>query len=230
MQGVSFGEYHSYKDFGLILTKKEISPPEVRKNEIEINGTNGKLDMSEALTGKPVYKNRTLSFAFTMLAPNGKRLAMYSKVMNAIHGKKMEIVLDADPEYFYRGRVSVTKNSDNKGTGELTVTCDVEPYKYELRTSNEPWKWDPFSFVTGIAQVTTFVVNGSKTVKVLNTKEYVCPDFKLSATMIIEFDGIRHTAWAGEYKNYAIVLEEGANNMTFEGNGTVEIIFRGGSL
>ena len=230
MQGVKFGEYHSYNDFGLVLSSKEISPPEVRKNEVEINGTNGKLDMSEALTGKPDYKNRTLTFNFAALVAHDKRLAAFSRVMNAIHGKKMDIVLDEDPAYFYRGRVSVTKNADNKGSGEITVTCDVEPYKYELRTSNEEWKWDPFSFITGIAQVTTFEVNGRKTVNVLNSKGYVCPVFNLSATMIIEFEGIRHTAWAGEYHNYAIVLEEGANSITFEGAGTVEIIFRGGSF
>ena len=41
MKGVKFGNYHSYNDWGLILSSKEIKAPKPKKIEIEIEGSDG---------------------------------------------------------------------------------------------------------------------------------------------------------------------------------------------
>ena len=57
---------------------------------------------------------------------------IYSAVMNAIHGKRLQIVLDDDPDYYWLGRVHVGDPKSDKGAMTFEITATVEPYKYEL--------------------------------------------------------------------------------------------------
>lgn len=47
MNGVKFGSYHSYDDFGLILSDKEIGSPEPKIVTIDVEGSDGVLDFTE---------------------------------------------------------------------------------------------------------------------------------------------------------------------------------------
>ena len=50
---------HTYRDYGLYVTNiSPVSPPEVRREVITIPGRNGEIDLTEALTGYPIYGNR----------------------------------------------------------------------------------------------------------------------------------------------------------------------------
>lgn len=230
MRGVKFNTIHSYDDLGIILSSKKISPPSVKVNQVEIQGTDGYIDLSEALTGKPSYNNRNIKLTFAVIDASNNWLPIYSKVMNAVHGKKMNIILDDDKGYYYFGRVSVNDLESKKGSGTIVVDCDVDAYKYDVNLSNEKWKWDSFCFIGGIAQDTTFSINGTKALEIYNNKMDVCPEFILPGDSTIVYDGKSYNAPAGMYKNYDIIFHEGLNNITITGTGTVSISFRGGSL
>lgn len=58
MKGITFGTYHSYDDFNLLLTSKEVAAPKVKTIEIDVPGANGALDLTEFF-GEP--KSRTNS-------------------------------------------------------------------------------------------------------------------------------------------------------------------------
>ena len=71
IQGVTFGIKHSYEDFGLILSSKEIGLPTPKTESVSVIGRNGDLDLTDALGDDVKFENRKLSFTFSLL--NGAR-------------------------------------------------------------------------------------------------------------------------------------------------------------
>lgn len=47
-------------------------------------------------------------------------------------GKMLDIILDDDPAYFYRGRVTINEWKSNSNIGEIVIEVDAEPYKMKL--------------------------------------------------------------------------------------------------
>lgn len=131
MKGITFGEYHSYRDFHLILTEKVIGAPAPKTEVIDIPGSDGVLDFTEYF-GEVKYENRKLSFDFSTLVPQPEFMTLFALVQNALHGKKMMISLDVDPEWYYIGRVTVSEWKADKRIGKLTIDCDCEPHRYRL--------------------------------------------------------------------------------------------------
>lgn len=128
MNGVKFGDYHSYDDFSLILTSKTIGTPSPKTETIDIPGGDGVLDLTEFF-GEVKYNNRPLSFEFSTKVPQAEFMDLFSRVQNALHGQKMNIILDDDSEWHYTGRITVSEWKAEKRIGKLTIDCDCEPYK-----------------------------------------------------------------------------------------------------
>lgn len=131
IKGVSIGGMHCLRDLGLILTNVIIGTPETRPLTIEVPGRDGVLDCTEGMYGRMIYGNRTITFQMqtTKWLSKEKRDALISKMINVWHGKKKQIILDRDPEYYFYGRINVgTFTFDKIWTVE--ITCDCEPYKY----------------------------------------------------------------------------------------------------
>ena len=60
---VQIGKY-KMGDFGLKLLGVDLGTPSVRKSTVTIPGRNGALDLTEAITGFPVYDNATHKLTF----------------------------------------------------------------------------------------------------------------------------------------------------------------------
>lgn len=130
MKGVTFGAYHSYDDFSLILTSKEIAAPKTKTVKIDIEGADSALDFTEFF-GEPKYEDCTHKFQFSTIVPQSEFLTLFSTIKNAIHGKKMRIVLDDDPLFYYVGRCFVSSFTNEKNVGKVSVECECEPWKYK---------------------------------------------------------------------------------------------------
>lgn len=128
--GATFGDKHSYFDWGL-LTKSPptVSPPEPKTKLIEVFGGDSVLDLTESLTGQVHYQQRQIVCDFVLLGDPEKQEAIHTDILTHLHGKRMNIVLDNDPEYFYTGRVRVSKWEPGQHCANITITADVEPYK-----------------------------------------------------------------------------------------------------
>ena len=134
MRGVTFGNIHSYDDLGLFMSDRpEILLPEAKLFTVDIPGGDGYVDLTESLVGEVKYENRELEFSFIIPAEIDDQAEVYTRVYNALHGKKTKIVLDEDPNYYYVGRLSV-KPKTKDSVMEFTVKADCEPYKYEFGT------------------------------------------------------------------------------------------------
>lgn len=131
MKGIQFDNVHSYNDLHLILAEKHIGTPNVKKVLLDLPGGHGKIDQTEAF-GEVKYDNRELSFDFSTIVPPSEFMDLFSRVQNALHGQKVRIILDDDPEWYYTGRVEVSEWKANKRVGKLTIDCDCEPFKHRL--------------------------------------------------------------------------------------------------
>lgn len=131
MKGITFGSYHSYDDFNLLLVSKEVGSPSVKVKEIDIPGADGSLDLTDFF-GEAKYENVTHKFQFRTIVPQVQFLSLYSTIKNAIHGKKLRVVLDDDPSFYYVGRCFVSSWTNEKNIGIVAVECVCEPYKYRI--------------------------------------------------------------------------------------------------
>lgn len=211
MKGVKFGSHHSYTEWGLILSEKDIQAPKIKTMEVDIAGGNGTLDYTEYF-GDVKYENRSLSFGFSKMniVPD-EFLVLFSEVQNALHGQKMKIVLDDDQEHYYYGRVAVNDWKSNKSVGEIVIDVDAEPYKY-------------------IDVEVVQVVSGTQNIVLTSGRMPVVPEITTTAAMTIVFDGFTATVNAGTFRLPELQLKEGQNTLTVTGEGSITFRYRQGSL
>lgn len=128
--GATFGDRHSYWDWGLLTKKRpSVSAPEPKTKLIEVPGSDMVIDLTENLTGKVHYGLRTITFTFVLMGEPEKQERIHTDLANHLHGKRMDIVLDNDPEYYYTGRCTIRKWEPGQFAANITITAEVEPYK-----------------------------------------------------------------------------------------------------
>lgn len=230
MKGVTFGTKHSYKDFGLILTSKTVNLPDLKTETQDVPGMDGELDLTNAITDDVKFKNRKLSFTFTVIDPVKQFFIVLSEVTNFLHGKRLRVVMDDDKNFYYEGRCKVNQFKTDKRTATIIIDCDVEPFKTEINSAGEPWIWDTFSFVDGIIYVNEVKVSGSATINLINRRKIVSPTFTCTSAMTVSFNSSTYSIPKGTTTVLDIRLQEGDNYVTFRGTGTVTIQYKGGSL
>ena len=230
--GVTFGDKHSFRDFGLYPKSKMIvNPPDVREVYVEVAGADGDLDITEALTGRANYESREGKFEFTAIE-RARWDAIYTNLMNTVHGRKMRVILDDDPYYYYYGRVKEDSFKTNKRTGTIVVEGYFEPYKKSLVANSLEWLWDPFNFETDWAmEYGDMVVNGTLTKTITGSRMPVTPNISVSSNMTVEFNGETYQLTTGDNRIAGLVLDDTTEyELTFTGNGTVSIEYEIGSL
>lgn len=196
---ITFGDKNTWDDWCLIPNGRPIFvPPTQKTNYLDIPGGNGSLDMSEALTGYPVFNDREGSFSFIIMNKGASMYpecdpntldGIYETILSYLHGKTMRAVLEDDPMFFYKGRFAVGSITPGADWSTIEIAYHVEPYKYSILSTTDSWLWDPFSFKNGIilnATLSNIVVStASKTIK-LNRKfigeKPVVPKFIVSST------------------------------------------------
>lgn len=213
MKGILFGTMHSFRDLQMILSEKEIGAPPLKKDELDIPGSDGKLDNTEFF-GEPKFGNLTHKFTFTTI--QNDLLTQYSRVKNALHGKKMQIVLDADPDYYYMGRCEVHNFHDEHGVGTIVVTCDCEPYKYAMA------KTVVYQKIDGVVDVV--LLNGRK-----RAVPEVWIESESSLNIVFNTSNIWDLA-SGTYTLPELELTEGENIVTVTGTGAIAFTYQEGDL
>ena len=207
MKGVKFGDFHSWNDFSLILSEKTIGSPSPKTETIDIPGGDGVLDLTEFF-GEVRYNNRPLEFVFSTKVPQSEFLALFSRVQNALHGQKMRIVLDDDPEWYYVGRITVSEWKANKAIGKLTIDCDCEPYKTKINET------------VVVAEVTE-----ETTVILPNSKKRVVPTIDITGTVNLTYGVNFYALSEGRYDLPAVLLENGNNSILLSGSGTATFTY-----
>jgi phage-related protein len=214
MKGVTFGEYHSYRDFKLILSSKEIEAPAVKEMRVDIQGADSDLDLTEFF-GEPKYSNARHKFNFTTVYKGTEFLSAFAAIKNAIHGKKKRVILDDDPSFYYVGRLFVTKFTDERNIGILQIEADCEPYKYKLQPT-----------------IMSVTVDGTQAVSLTNARKRAVPEVVIdtAASLRIEYQGNIWDLGSGSFTLPELELVEGENTVTVTGTGTVTFSYQEGAL
>lgn len=226
---VMIGEKWLSADFGFIFNDKLISPPEPEIVIIEIPGTSDIIDLSESLSGDIEYKQRKITIKLESSHGKDRYYAKFSELANYIHGRKLKIIFNKDSGYYWLGRIAVSGSEPKFYGSTITITATVDPYKYEVQSSMEPWEWDSFSFEDGIIRnYYNIPVPGSVTI--IGRRKRVCPKIMTTNVMTVTYLGNTYNLSLGENIIPDIFLGEGTHVLSFSGSGTVSIDYRGGSL
>ena len=215
MKGITFGNLHSYNDLKLIMNTKEIGSPEVKVQKIDIEGADGSMDLTDFF-GEAKYENVTHKFTFSTIVPQAQFLSLFSTVKNALHGKKMRIILDGDPLFYYIGRIHVSSFTNEKNVGSISVECDCEPFKYKLEKT-----------------VVSAAVNGTQTINLTNGRKRAVPEVRIETNSSIRIEYQGSNIWdlgSGSYTLPELELLEGENTVTVTGTGTVTFTWQEGNL
>lgn len=209
MKGIRFGNYHSWNDFSLILSQKTIGTPSPKTETIDIPGGDGVLDLTDFF-GEVKYNNRNLSFDFSTMVPQEQFMDLFSRVQNALHGQKMQIILDDDSEWYYTGRITVSEWKAEKNIGQLTIDCDCEPFKTRHGDTVI------FQAVEG-TEATVILPNGIKP---------VVPIIDITGNINLTFGTNFWALSEGRYELPAVKLVNGENTILVEGTGTATFTYR----
>lgn len=204
---------NSLESWGLILGNKEISIPQPKTTYVNVEGADGTLDLTEAVTGETKYNDRTLKYPFTLLDKFMDLPNKISEIANFIHGKKFKIFNYDDMDFYYVGRVSINEFKTSQATGLITLEAVCEPYKYKK-------------------DITTYQseINGSKTIFITNLRRRAVPIITTDSEMKITFNGTTYTINSGTHEILNICFEQGSHELFIEGNGTIEIKYQECSL
>lgn len=212
MLGVTLGDKHSFHDLRLWLKRYPlISTPQPKTKFVDVPGADGGLDLAKALTGQVQYHRRTITMEFTIAERRDKWPEIHSDIMDQLHGKDVDIILDDDPEYCYTGQLTVSDPEPDKVTSGITITADVEPYKTRLQSTRR-----------------SVQVDGISTVTIMGNRKPVIPAITASAAMQMTFGGRTYDLPAGESTFADIIIREGMNTFTFTGSGGASLEYREG--
>lgn len=208
MIGVKFGTLHSYDDFSLILTGVELDQPIPKTSYVDILGADGLLDLTEFF-GDVKYSNRKLICYFETGLRSQAFYELFERVTNELQGKRMNIYLDRDTEFYLNGRINVHTYKSNAAIGSIVIEAECEPYKMERIETNYE-----------------FEVNGAREIAIINLKKRVIPTIEIEGNIQIE----GHTLSSGIWTIPTLELSEGTNILQLDGNGVIRITYRRGKL
>jgi phage-related protein len=206
-------KFNTWYDWRLILTAKDVTPPEPKTNYIELDGMSGTLDLSEALTGEITYRDRTVTASFwTDEGSRVERSLLLGNIIASLHGRKIKIIEPDDPEYYFNGRIKIKSSSNTIPYLTFTLEAVCEPWKYAVNET-----------------IRTVTVNGSAPVgAVLNNNgvKTLSPTITVTGAVDIVLDGVKTSLTEGSYKLSDIKLKRGVNLVSVSGEGSATFAYR----
>lgn len=216
-------KFNTYYDWRLILTAKDVAPPEPKTKYVEIDGMSGTLDLTESLTGETTYKDRTITATFwTNEGSRKDRADLIKKIVSTLHGKKIKIIEPDDPDHYFYGRVKIKSIKNTLPYAEFTLEATCDPWRYSIED------------ITRRIEVTN-ASNPKNRCKVIlsnNGVKTVCPDIKVGGTVFLLYNGFYTSLYGdvGDYKISDIKLRQGVNIIEVFGSGWISFSYREADL
>lgn len=211
-----FDKYNTWADWDLIVTAKDITPPEPKTYYVELDGMSGSLDLSESLSNEICYEDRELKASFWTDAGNFKqRIQLLKKITSAIHGRKVKIIEPDDSTHYLFGRPVIKKQNNILPYLEFEIEAKCEPWRYRIEETNREIELTKTS-------VPIIITNdGDKT---------VCPLITVYDDANLVMNNATVSLSAGQYKISDIKLFSGANEIRVSGSGKLIFTYREADL
>lgn len=208
---------NTWYNWSLVLTGKDVTPPEPKTNCVDIDGMSGTLDLSESLTGETTYSDRKLSATFwTNSGSREERVKLLREIITTLHGKKIKIIEPDDPNHYFFGRVRISALKNIIPYAEFSIEATCEPWRYAVN--------ETVRRVDVNSQMVTDVVITNNGVKSL------CPSVTVSGSIDITYNGVKTSLTTGSYKISDIRLTQGVNIIGVSGDGSVSFTYREADL
>ena len=209
-------KFNTWYDWKLILKAKTIPDADPKTNYVSLDGMNGTLDLSEALTGEITYNDRTITATFWTDNGNRKdRETLLRTITASLHGKKVKIIEPDDPDHYFLGRVTIKSKTNNLAYAEFTIEAVCEPWRY----ANE--KTVRVIDVDGQTIDAVIRNNGVKT---------ICPIVEVIGDVVLAYKGVATELATGLYKVSSLKLKQGVNVLNVSGNGSVILTYEEADL
>lgn len=202
------------EDLGIVCEKVIIGLPSVRKILRAIPYRDGNLDYTDAL-GTPALSNRDITIQCGIRITDS--VMQSSDIINALHGRRMKIVLSNDPSFYYIGRISVSPFDICAKIGHFTLQCDCDPWKMCLEKTT----------------VETEITDTYRTIELLNMARSVYPRVTVSAETSIKIGDSTVSVSPGSNILLELLLESGVTKVevkTATGTGNIRFEYEEGCL
>ncbi len=207
MHGAVFGSKHSREDYNAVMNYARITPPSIKENYVDIAGGNSSIDLTEAVGGV-VFEDGKISFKFTLFHKEDK-----DRMKNDLHGKKLKITLEREPDFYYEGRLSFTGESMLGTLCELNLDARVKPYKMENQITIHEEE-----------------IKASKDILLFNERMPAMPTITARGNIKVAYEGNSYELKTGIYEIPEITLRDGLNRLHVSGNGSVRLEYRKGRI
>lgn len=219
------GELFEMSRWGLRWVEPyHISYPEPKVGQADIPGCNGVFEnipgrRSELL--KPCYGNRTMELTFVSADKDYRDFERKKQILSTnLHGRRRGVILTIDNNYLYVGRFKLDFQKSSKIESTLTLTGDIEPYKYR--------RWEKYKQIV----LTDLTV----------TREVKFPELgfdQIPEIQLVHGDVYARSTTDDKYEQELskderiypdIWLPASGGSLYFRGNGVVRVYAREGAL
>ena len=229
--------YHTLRNWGLAIGNNNcIGEPKQETFYLDVPGADGFLDYSEALTGRPVFKKRGIEITLGGQMARSRWQSFISTLRILLHGKRVRIVFDDFPGYYWEGRAEVTDFNRVReiGTFKLRIP-QADPYGYSLNdNSTADWLWDPFNFELGVIDDPIHIMLTADSPTAVCTIPHSAVPFVVSI-MVSEIgetglkmtvDGDDYLLQKGENRLAELLVSDNDLTLNFSGIGSLQVNFR----
>lgn len=208
-RGIKFDDFHTGKDWDLLLKECVKGVPNPKTLFTSVDGRDGDIDRSEALTGEIKFNNRTDNYSFDVLeGTREERQTTIDTVVGFLHGRQRKIILPDYPDFYSIGRLTVTDAQNYAAYGEIIVEANCEPWLYRNKNS--------------IRSVT--LTGGSEELVCKNAGiKTVIPTITVSGEIHIKYGTYQTSLSTGTFKLLELRFKTGVHIMELSGTGTISI-------
>jgi hypothetical protein len=222
---------NTWEDWHLIPSSRpSIAHPNVVTKFVEIPGIDGAIDLTNYLTGKPVYGQRQGSINFIVVNYFETWETIRENIVMMLHGKRLKMRLMDDPEYYYEGRFTVGQWESGSNNSAVSIGYQLDPYKKRIRANGStPQLWDTFNFEKDYDYYTvmsTLSVDGENSYNIIAGDYSFAPVVTwISGEVSVTFGGVTKTLNSAGSETLGR-SSFGNNTLSVSGNGSVKVSWR----
>lgn len=232
LRGVKFNDKHN-NDIGLVMHSKTIESPAKKKIKDTVPFMNGSYDFSTiGSNGEITYSERKITIIFGLPADTKEQLQiLYSRALEwLVDVGKSKLIFDVIKDYYFMAEVEEAPSFEElMEFGTLTVTLVADPFKYSIDYIGSNI-WDTFNFEEDYLEESYYNIEGTGNIIVHNPGRLAHPIVYCSVPMTLIKNGKSYNLSPGNNQIYGFYLANGINNLTINGTGIINFLFRKESL
>lgn len=217
LYGVKINGLDTLETWGLILLAdlKE-APPARKENLVPVPGMDGVLDLSETLTGEPVYDTRAVSGTLFRRADQWTMKYLSGMLQDKYHGQRVTLTVPSDLFHHYAGVLQIGEYSED-APGRIPFSIPMA----------DPWRYK--NEITTVE--TTLTSTAFMTIYLQNERRRVVPTITATAATRVRWRNEAYTLQPGQaFRDLGIRLDPGENTieaaLVAAGSGQISITYQ----